>query len=294
MNWPDERYVRLYTRDTPQWRAWCWQARALLPLLLRAADRAGVIATGSMGAKGVAAVVALPLELVVVPGLDELLEDGCVTTHPAGYLIRNFIEAQEAARSSKARMADTRARRALGLPPLRNATDGDETQLDVANEGESATNGCASGTARHGTARHGSVYPPEGSRDRSEVDANDPADSSGTSDVSAGGSATGKRPSKSSTKTAIGDWAPSVADADHVRAIGLDPVRCADKMRAWAESKGAKVVNWDARFRQWAYEERDRIEERQQRNGGTNGRPVGPSKPHAPDEYRDDGRDPFQ
>jgi hypothetical protein len=49
MRWPDESYVKLYTRDTPTWRAMAWQARALLPLLMRKVDKAGLMECGSLG-----------------------------------------------------------------------------------------------------------------------------------------------------------------------------------------------------------------------------------------------------
>jgi len=35
MNWSEERYVRLYTRNTADWMALCWEARALFPNMLR-------------------------------------------------------------------------------------------------------------------------------------------------------------------------------------------------------------------------------------------------------------------
>ena len=36
MRWEDERYVRVYTRDTPEWCLLSWEARALFLLLLTA------------------------------------------------------------------------------------------------------------------------------------------------------------------------------------------------------------------------------------------------------------------
>ena len=43
MDWANERYVRLYTRDTVTWKMWPWEARAIFPLLMRKVDRAGVL-----------------------------------------------------------------------------------------------------------------------------------------------------------------------------------------------------------------------------------------------------------
>lgn len=94
MDWSSERYVRLYTRDTPEWLCLPWQSRALWPLLLRKSDRAGVIAT-KLGAKGIAVLCGLPFD-VTETGLAGLVEDGCIRTHQLGFVIPNFIEAQEA------------------------------------------------------------------------------------------------------------------------------------------------------------------------------------------------------
>lgn len=109
MDWSNERYVRLFTRDTPEWLCWSWQSRALWPLLIRKVDRSGVLAN-KLGARGVAALVGLPVE-VVEAGLPDLLADGCLQVHPLGYVIPNFIEAQEAPQSDKQRKRESRERR---------------------------------------------------------------------------------------------------------------------------------------------------------------------------------------
>ena len=55
MRWDDERYVRLYTRDTTDWLALSWQAQGLFVLILRKVNRAGVIDLGRAGKRGLAA-----------------------------------------------------------------------------------------------------------------------------------------------------------------------------------------------------------------------------------------------
>lgn len=113
MDWSNEPFVRLYTRDTDDWLIMPWQSRALLPLLMRKCDPAGVVET-KRGAKGIAALVSLPIEVVEV-GIAGLLEDGCVVDHDRGYLIRNFLDAQWAQRSDKLRQQQSRARRRAGV-----------------------------------------------------------------------------------------------------------------------------------------------------------------------------------
>lgn len=117
MDWQDERYVRLFTRDTPEWICWPWQARCVLAMLLRKVDRTGAIGCGRLGVRGLAAAIGLPEDVTRV-GLEALVEDGCVVSTKtqdargaAGQLVvavRNFIEAQEAVRSDAARQRDHR------------------------------------------------------------------------------------------------------------------------------------------------------------------------------------------
>jgi hypothetical protein len=108
MRWADERYVRVYTRDTGDWLALGWQAQAMFLLLLRKADRAGILATGRGGIRGLAALAGMPVE-VAQEAVALLLEDGCLRQcEGGGYLIPNFIAAQEARASDKARQQKLR------------------------------------------------------------------------------------------------------------------------------------------------------------------------------------------
>lgn len=95
MNWEDERYVRLYTRDTGDWCALSWDGQALLMQLLRKADRSGVIQLGKRGR------AALPLLLFqaqhtkrIDEALTELTEGGCVELHESHLVIPDFVESQ--------------------------------------------------------------------------------------------------------------------------------------------------------------------------------------------------------
>lgn len=57
LRWQDERYVRVYTRDTADWLSLSFLAQGLFVLLLRKVDRAGILPLGRQGKKG--AVVAI-------------------------------------------------------------------------------------------------------------------------------------------------------------------------------------------------------------------------------------------
>lgn len=125
MRWEDERYVRLYTRDTVDWNMWPWQSRALFPLLLRKVDRAGIMELGRHGVRGLADAVKMPPE-VVEPGLAGLLEDGCVEQRGTALVMRSFIEAQEAILSDAQRKRDQRER-----DRARKQLDKPDTQRDA-------------------------------------------------------------------------------------------------------------------------------------------------------------------
>lgn len=137
--WPEERYVRLYTRDTIEWDMMPWQSRALFPLLIRKVDRAGLLELGKYGARGLASKVGLPVE-VVEPGLAGLIEDGCVAKTGTTIVVPNFIEAQEATATDAARAKAYRERkRAEALDaPSRNVTQTSRTVTDRHDANESS------------------------------------------------------------------------------------------------------------------------------------------------------------
>lgn len=141
MRWEDERYVRLYTRDTATWKLLPWQGRALLPLLLRKADRLGLVDVEGDRVEGVAALVDLPPE-VVEPGLAGLLARGVVVEAPGGLAFPRYTEAQEARASDRLRAQDYRARKTV--------THRDEASRTVTDRHDSSH-----GVTRRHPASHG-------------------------------------------------------------------------------------------------------------------------------------------
>lgn len=110
MNWSDERYVKLYTRQTATWRMWPWQSRCVLPLMLQVANGAGLIDVGRRDPIGALSVLLMVPRDVVEPGLAAMLDDGTVQAVDSGLLIPNFIEAQEATKTDALRKRDQRER----------------------------------------------------------------------------------------------------------------------------------------------------------------------------------------
>ena len=110
MNYQDERYVRVYTRDTLTWKALGWEGQALLMQTLRKVDRAGILDLGGLGAKGLSLMTGMPLD-VVERVLPLLLELQCVEIVNGALVVPKFLEAQESTKSPTARQAESRIRR---------------------------------------------------------------------------------------------------------------------------------------------------------------------------------------
>lgn len=110
MNWSDEHYVKLYTRDSLTWRSWHWEARTVFLHLVRKVDNSGFIETGTMS---VGDALALQLELpkaVVEPGMAQLIGCGTCEVVDRAVLLVKFNEAQEARKTDAQKKRDERSR----------------------------------------------------------------------------------------------------------------------------------------------------------------------------------------
>lgn len=127
MDFEDERFVRLYVRDTPTWVAWRWEARALAPLLLRKLDRKGRLEWPPRmePARAVAGLVGLPIEVVDSALLD--LQDSETIELGAGWLEwSRFVPGQNAksrAMTGAERTAEWRERKKANT----DVTSGDKS-----------------------------------------------------------------------------------------------------------------------------------------------------------------------
>lgn len=124
MNWSDEIYVRVYTRDTITWKLLGWEGRCVLSMLFRKVDRAGCIDVEG-GVEGLSLLLDLPAD-VTVRGLAACLKRGTVTQSESTLIIPKFTDAQEARHSDKLRQKESRARRrelaTRGIAPDRAPT----------------------------------------------------------------------------------------------------------------------------------------------------------------------------
>jgi hypothetical protein len=109
MDWSNERFIKVYTRDTADWMTLSFDAQALFMLILRKFDRGGRLDLGRNGAKAIAVAIGHgSLWTRLEPALNELLADGCIqiTSDNKTLLARNFVEAQEARKSNAQRQRD--------------------------------------------------------------------------------------------------------------------------------------------------------------------------------------------
>lgn len=120
MDWANERYVRLYVRDTTTWKLLPWQSKLLLPAILRKLDRSGILDLGDDGEEGLAAVVEAPVDFIKA-GLPELLRRKVFQLVRGKLVMPNYMAAQEAKQSDAQRKRESREKQrvaALASPPV--------------------------------------------------------------------------------------------------------------------------------------------------------------------------------
>ena len=109
MNFEDERFVKIYPRNTTNWKLLGWEGRCVLMMMLREVDRAGCLDLEG-GMEGLALLLDLPPD-VTERGFAACVKRGCVVQTENTATIPNFVKAQEARQSDRVRQAESRARR---------------------------------------------------------------------------------------------------------------------------------------------------------------------------------------
>jgi HNH endonuclease len=101
MNFEDEDFVRVYTRETPTWLALGFEGQTALMHLLRKCNSSGKIEINNHSA-GEAAMrlTRMPLDFAN-EGVRRLLEHGVLEQHPGYLLFPRFIAAQSAGTDRK-------------------------------------------------------------------------------------------------------------------------------------------------------------------------------------------------
>lgn len=111
MNFEDEEYIRVYTRNTATTKKLGWEGRTVLWHIERIVQKSGVLELedGDDLVEVVAALCDLP-EDITKCGLERLASRGVTVRHEASLEIVRFVEAQNAKRSDRLRAQDYRDR----------------------------------------------------------------------------------------------------------------------------------------------------------------------------------------
>lgn len=111
MDFSNERYVRLYTRNSTTWRRLGWEGQCMLMQLLRVTDRSGVLEIQDMTPVEAAVMhTGMPEEVSDI-GVTALMKQGVVEHRDGLLLFPKFLEAQEVATSDAERKRQSRERR---------------------------------------------------------------------------------------------------------------------------------------------------------------------------------------
>ncbi len=129
MRYEDERYVRLYTRDTATWIAIGFEGRHVLMSLLRKVDRAGVLEVlEGEEVEMIAQMIMAPVE-IVEKGFNKLIERRVVELSGGQLRWPKFLEAQECRTSDRERQRKSRELAALGHTASHGVTAGHSLSL---------------------------------------------------------------------------------------------------------------------------------------------------------------------
>lgn len=251
MRWEGERYVRIFTRDTAEVLALGWEARSLFWEVLRKADRAGIVALGKTGTRGLAAVTGMPFD-VVDRALAVLLEDGCVRRSDEGLVVPNFIAAQETPQSDKARQREKRERdraRAMDVtkrdPESQNVTAPSQnvTESHAPSRAVTPSHSVPCRAVPIRTVPDPPLIPPEGGE----------TEQPGLPGV-ASKPKRAKSERKSPARAIPADWKPNEGHYQRGSQLGLDRGRVdaeVERFRDHHAAKGSVFASWDAALRTW-------------------------------------------
>jgi hypothetical protein len=113
MDFANERYVRLYTRDTTGWKLLGFEGRTVFTLLYRKADRSGVIDLAGLEPWEAGAVHEdIPEEIARV-GMARCLKRGWIVVDDDRLVFPEYIPANETPQSDAQRQRESRAKRAV-------------------------------------------------------------------------------------------------------------------------------------------------------------------------------------
>jgi hypothetical protein len=112
MDFANERYVRLYTRDTMGWKKLRWEGRLVWMELYRKADRSGIVSLGGDEPWEAAVILCDIPEEVAKVGMERCLDREWIVRDGDRLVFPEYIEANETPQSDAQRQRESRAKRA--------------------------------------------------------------------------------------------------------------------------------------------------------------------------------------
>jgi hypothetical protein len=242
MDWANEEYVRVYTRETSDDLELSWQAVALWRAMLCKFDRAGLLEAKN-GWVSVAKVVRMPEDVVIAAG-KELERDGRVIRTKRGMFAPNFTEAQTVRKSDKARQRESRDRRREEAAKTAGTDETPQTAVQVLE----STEPCHTASPTSHTMSHDvtlrSALPPDS--------AALPPVALSLLPVTASPDPSPKRTRGKSPKVPPPEgWKPRRAECDFALSLGLDADLQAQKFLNNAIAKGNRYADWNMAFHNW-------------------------------------------
>lgn len=246
MNFEDEHYVRIYTRDTKTWLKWGWEGQTVFMHIDRRFDKAGTLDGIDDPVDDVALLTGLPVEVVKI-GLQKLLDSGTLELHSGRLVCPNYVAANSARKSDKLRAAESRARRSIEARI--GVTKRDASSQSVTDESQNVT------------VRHGSSHAVTPRHDLSPSAVQFNADQRSAVQSSAGVAGEAAQPKKSRRKPNVPiptSWEPLDRHRAMAAQAGVDCSLSAEKFMAHAESQDRRCADWNRAFDNWLLNERGR------------------------------------
>lgn len=248
MDWSNEDYVRVYIRETPDDLDLSWQALALWRMLLTKFDRSGLIPVRK-GWESIARLIRWPVEVVAEAG-PELVTDGRIRVVDAGLFAPNFVAAQTATKSDKARQRESRDRRRAAAEAM-NDVELPDSRHAVSHD---VTTGSHAVTQSHSLLCDAMLC--DTSLRVAFIPDETPAVACGSAAAEETSAPRAPRKKRGDKHRLPSDWSPSRTDANtraeaEATARGVDLRVELSKLRDWASSNAAARADWDATWRNW-------------------------------------------
>jgi hypothetical protein len=257
VDWSNEEYVRVYTRETADDLDLSWEALALWRAMLIKFDRSGLLSARN-GWLSVARLTRIPVDVVERVG-PELIKDGRIKATKSGFMAPNFIDAQTASKSDRVRQKESRDRR------RENAVSQITESKDIPDTAsQPVTNGHVQSQQSHELSQNVTLTSAllcDPDTDPSALRCSIPpaADTISPQQTGFDGLAKkcddAKRERERKTKLPS-DWVPTRDKANleaeaEAKARGVDLRTELKKLHDWAKSKGEKRIDWDSVWRNW-------------------------------------------